>query len=274
MISTQDINNYFENGYLIFRNLFDSNKIQNIYSQAYNIYLKQMINLNLINNNKINNHIFEYKMKILFETHNDTFINCGKQCQHIIDLWRLSLDKKIIDTIKVLGVENPIVCTRPVLFSNSKHISKSDINHSVPAHQDWASMQGSINSIVCWIPLIDIDQELGAISFVPKSHKLGLLSKKKNSGFGLVDKFSENDFISVNVNQGDAIFFSSFLVHKSGNNVTNHIRWSTHFRYNDLNEKTFTNRGFPCPYIYKPIDEIIHPDFDTENETKNYFGNT
>ena len=233
-----------------------------------------MISLKIIDNINISNEIFEEKMKLFFETKFDFFLNCGKQCQHIIDLWKLSLNSKIIGTIKYFGLENPIISTRPVLFSNSKMISKNHINHTVPPHQDWASMQGSINSIVCWLPLIDINQELGSIAFVPKSHKLGLLSKTKYNNFGLVDNFNNNDFISFDVEQGDAIFFSAFLVHKSGNNTTNNIRWSVHFRYNDLNEKTFIDRGFPNPYIYKPIEEYIYPDFNTENESKNYFEKT
>ena len=71
--------------------------------------------------------------------------------------------------------------------------------------------------------------------------------------------------------QGDVIFFSSFLIHRSGTNETEHIRWSTHFRYNDLDEKSFVERGYPHAYIYKPVDEYLTPYFDTKNATKNYF---
>jgi ectoine hydroxylase-related dioxygenase (phytanoyl-CoA dioxygenase family) len=132
-------------------------------------------------------------------------------------------------------------------------------------------MQGSINSIVCWLPLIDSTQDLGCIAFVPESHKLGLLMEKKEEGFGLVKKFDDEYFKSVDLNQGDALFFSSFLVHKSGNNITENIRWSTHFRYNDLNEKTFVENGYPHAFIYKAVDEILKPDFDTKKAVHHYF---
>jgi len=192
----------------------------------------------------------------------------------MIDLWRLSLHDKIISIIQLLGVENPIISTRPILFSNSKHISKADIFHTIPPHQDWATMQGSINSIVCWLPLIDSTQDLGCIAFVPESHKLGLLMEKKEEGFGLVRKFDDKYFKSLDLNQGDALFFSSFLVHKSGNNITENIRWSTHFRYNDLNEKTFIENGYPHAFIYKSIDEILKPEFDTKKAINHYFNFT
>jgi ectoine hydroxylase-related dioxygenase (phytanoyl-CoA dioxygenase family) len=267
-------NFYKKHGFLIVRNLFDKEHIQHITNQAQNIYKTQMMKLNLISNLNINNQDFEDNIKILFTNNFDTFLNCGKQCQHIIDLWKLSLDDKIINIIKFLGIKNPNISTRPVLFSNSKYISKTDMNHTVPPHQDWASMQGSINSIVCWIPLVDINQNLGSIALVPASHKLGLLSNEKKDSFGLVDNFNDDDFKSCDVKQGDAIFFSSFLVHKSGDNITSNIRWSTHFRYNDLDETTFVENGYPHAYIYKPIDDMLVPSFDTKKAANNYFENT
>lgn len=270
-MDTNLIKKYNEEGFIILKQFFNKEEIFNILTQAQNIYKTQMIKYSYINNYDINNDEFENNLIKLFNENFEVFLNCGKQCQHIIDLWKLSLDSRILNIIKILGVENPIVSTRPVLFSNSKYISKTDINHTVPPHQDWASMQGSINSIICWIPLIDINQELGAIAFVPKSHKLGLLSKNKKENFGLVDCFNDDEFISFNVEQGDIVLFSAFLVHKSGNNITRNIRWSTHFRYNDLNEKSFIERGYPHAYIYKPIDEIITKNFDTKKESVQYF---
>tara|TARA_Y100000768_G_C23891029_1_gene640139 strand:+ start:286 stop:1101 length:816 start_codon:yes stop_codon:yes gene_type:complete len=262
-----------DKGFIIYSKFFDKKKIDKIYNDSKNIYKTQMIKLNIINNKNISNEEFEHSIKILFNEHFQIFINCGKQCQHLINLWKLSLDEKLIDFLKILGIKNPHISTRPVLFSNSKHISKNKINHTVPPHQDWASMQGSINSIVVWIPLIDINQELGSIKLVPKSHKEGLLSKEKEDSFGLVKNYKETDFISFDVKQGDIILFNSFLVHKSGNNITDNIRWSCHMRYNDLDDTSFIKRGYPHSYIYKPIDEYLTPEFDTKKEINNYLIN-
>jgi ectoine hydroxylase-related dioxygenase (phytanoyl-CoA dioxygenase family) len=144
------------------------------------------------------------------------------------------------------------------------------MNHTVPAHQDWASMQGSINGMVAWIPLVDIDQELGSIKVVPGSHRRGLQSEQKSGSFGLVHGYNEDDFVSFDMKQGDIILFNSFLVHKSGNNTTDGTRWSCHMRYNDLAEKSFIARGYPHAYIYKPIDEYLTPGFDTKKEIGEY----
>jgi len=265
---------YKKDGFVILRDFFDPQKIQHIVDEAHLIYKNQMYKLGIIDNLHVNNEVFECSLEELFNLHFETFLNCGKQCQHIIDLWKLSLDDKIIDTIKKMGIKAPIISTRPVLFSNSVKISKSTINHTVPPHQDWASMQGSVNSVVCWVPLIDINQSLGSIALVPGSHKEGLVTNEKVQSFGLVDKYNKESFVSYDMKQGDVIFFSSFLVHKSGDNITSNIRWSTHFRYNDLNDKSFINNGYPHAYIYKPVDGMLRPDFDTMSACKDYFENT
>lgn len=264
---------YCENGFLFIPNFFDKTKIDEIFNDAKNIYKSQMIELNLIKNTNISDQEFEYNLKILFNKHFNIFINCGKQCQHIINLWKLSLNDKLIYLLKILGIKTPHISTRPVLFSNSKHIAKNKINHTVPPQQDWASMQGSINSIVVWIPLIDLNKDLGSIEIIPKSHKEGLLSKEKEGSFGLVENYEEKDFISFDVKQGDIILFNSFLVHKTGNNITDNIRWSCHMRYNDLDDNSFIKRGYPHAYIYKPIDEYLTPDFNTKKEINDYLNN-
>jgi ectoine hydroxylase-related dioxygenase (phytanoyl-CoA dioxygenase family) len=76
---------------------------------------------------------------------------------------------------------------------------------------------------------------------------------------------------SVEVERGDALFFSTFLVHQSGTNVTDRIRWSCHFRYNNLSEPTFVARGFPHPYLYRPQPELITADFPSSGQVGRVF---
>jgi ectoine hydroxylase-related dioxygenase (phytanoyl-CoA dioxygenase family) len=113
-------------------------------------------------------------------------------------------------------------------------------------------MGGSEDAIVVWFPLTNVTRELGALEVVPGSHTRGLLTSRFLEGFGLVDCYEDKDFVSVPLGMGDALFFNSYLVHRSGNNVTDNIRWSCHFRYNNLDDTTFINKKYPHPYIYTP----------------------
>jgi ectoine hydroxylase-related dioxygenase (phytanoyl-CoA dioxygenase family) len=211
----------------------------------------------------------------LFEENTNVFINCGKQVQHLISLHRLSLNDKVISLVKDVGLSFPNISTRPVLYFNHPKLAKEKVYHTVDAHQDWRSMQGSLNSVVIWIPLIDIDKKKGALEIIPGSHLNGLVTNNIEHGFGMIDKtiYKDDSFISISVEVGDILLFSSLLIHQSGNNVSNTPRWSCHFRYNDLYEETFINRGYPHAYIYKPVDNLLTENFPTQIDISNTFKN-
>jgi len=75
----------------------------------------------------------------------------------------------------------------------------------------------------------------------------------------------------VEVKAGDTLFFSSLLVHRSGNNITDKIRWSVHFRYNNAMEETFGQRRFPHPYTLKPYQELLSENFPTKTDIEKIF---
>jgi len=199
------------------------------------------------------------------------FTNCGKQVQHLISLHRLSLEESIEIVLKRLGLSFPNISTRPVLYFNSRYLAKKEVYWRVFPHQDWRSMQGSLDSVVVWIPLIDIPLALGSLEVVPGSHIEGLSTIEVVDGFGRVEHYEDQDFTALETEQGDALFFSAFLVHRSGTNRTDSIRWSCHFRYNNLDEQTFIDRGYPHPYLYKPQEDLITAGFPTKEMLSSLF---
>lgn len=255
-----------KNGYVILKDFFAVEQIEDLKKDAKNIFLYQFIRNNYtkklflddIPENEFNQLIFR-----LFKEDPETLFNCGKQVQHLISLHKLSINDKVIQLLKNYGLKNPIISTRPVMFFNHPKLAKSKVYHTVDAHQDWRSMQGSLNSMVIWVPLMNVDKSLGALEILPGSHLKGLKAKNIESGFGMVNlsKDEKNKFIPVELNTGDALLFSSFLIHQSGNNISDRPRWSCHFRFNDLDDDSFVERKFPHAYIYKPIEELITSDF-------------
>ena len=132
-------------------------------------------------------------------------------------------------------------------------------------------MQGSLNATVIWVPLVGIDTELGALQLIPGSHLLGLQDSTEDEWFRHIERTNDDQYISVEVKAGDALFFSAFLIHRSGDNTTDSIRWSCHFRYNDLNEQTFIDRKYPNPYVYKPEQRLITDNFPDKPLLSGYF---
>lgn len=248
-ISDSEYEDFIKNGYLIIKGLFQPKFVERVKIDAEHLFRLQLFDKGYVEGS------FEEKLYKFFKERQETFINCGKHIQHLISLHELSLHKKILDTIKDLGLTFPNICTRPVLYFNTPHLATKEVFYKTPSHQDAFSMDPSSDSVVVWIPLVNVNKDLGALEIVPKSHKEGLVTVKSVEGLGVVEKYSDNDFLSVELNAGDVLFFSSFLVHRSGNNITDSIRWSAHFRFNNLEDPYFIQRNYPHPYIYKPISK-------------------
>ena len=66
---------------------------------------------------------------------------------------------------------------------------------------------------------------------------------KKNTK--LIDKSFNFKFYKTRVKLGEALIFSEFLVHKSGKNVSNKIRFSVQLRLTDLMSREYMKRSYP-----------------------------
>jgi phytanoyl-CoA hydroxylase len=267
-----DVNNYRESGFILMKSFLPREEIERIYTEAKEVFILQMRRLGFVGSTTLSEGEFEAGMFKLFEADLAAFTNCGKQAQHLISLHRLSLDERIVSALKDLGLEFPNISTRPVLYFNAERLAKKEVYWRLDVHQDWRSMQGSLDSVVVWLPLIDIDKSLGALEVYPGSHRWGLLKADIVDGYGhLRSGLDKSKLISIEVERGDALFFSTLLVHQSGTNISQSIRWSCHFRYNNLLDPTFIKRGFPHPYLYKPQEDLITPDFPSPNDVQETF---
>jgi ectoine hydroxylase-related dioxygenase (phytanoyl-CoA dioxygenase family) len=162
----------------------------------------------------------------------------------------------LLAKLKDLGVNSPNICTRPVIFFNASRLAKSESYYKIPPHQDWRSMQGSLNAMVIWVPLLDIGKELGALEIVPRSHLLGLLESVENDWYRTIKGTADEQYVSVEVTAGDALFFPAFLLHRSGNNTTDAVRWSSLQVY-DLPSAHLSTESIRNPYVYKPERELV-----------------
>ena len=129
-----------------------------------------------------------------------------------------------------------------------------------PAHQDYPTHQGSGNSVTLWIPLQDVTSIDGAIQVVPGSHKSGISqgdninewtykpgSLLKHEGLrGHMESSSNLDeqFQEVPMVSGQVLVFSTFLLHRSGVNTSDRIRYSLNIRLNDLTDPDYSRRYY------------------------------
>lgn len=121
------------------------------------------------------------------------------------------------------------------------------------AHQDWPSVRGSLDGMVIWLPLMDIDKNLYPLEVIPRSHQAGLLPLNQdpnNPWETHPDCYNPANFVPVEVNKGDVVFMSNFTVHRSGaHGRPDKVRLACSTRYDNGDEPTFIERGYPTAYV-------------------------
>jgi len=150
------------------------------------------------------------------------------------EIYKLASDKKMLDIYKKLGVKHPHYGTRPITRVD---IPKDKKHSFFDVHQDFPYNKHSKNSLVVWIPLMDTGVQEGCLEVCPKSHVEKKIFKQKKSR--LIKNPKQFELIKTKVKLGEALIFSQFLVHKSGTNTSNKIRFSLQLRVTDLLYKIY-----------------------------------
>lgn len=278
MILNEDqISGYKKNGYIIIKGFFPEKTIRDLFYQIKEVFALQMQHLlgePLEKSLALGQQEFSDLMYKLYDHDAAVFSNCGKQVQHLVELHELGLSKKLMDVLKELGLAKPILSVRPCVLMNNVKLDKKGAQGNYwrkPSHQDWYYSQGSLDSVTVWTPYVFCDKELGVLEFVPGSHLHGLQNSDKGNYGELAVEPGDEKFESYDMAPGDIIIFASFLIHRSGVNTTNRVRWSTQFRFSNLLEPSFIERKFPNPFIYQPTNVLETPGFPKEEDLKKQF---
>jgi phytanoyl-CoA hydroxylase len=264
---------YSRNGLVVVKSFFSPQEIDAVRKEAKDIFALQ-IRKNGIEFDPASESSFEKALYTLFRQNYNAFLGSARAAQQMLSLFTLTCNDKILDLLSTLGLSKPVLCVKPILYFNSPHLAKKEGHYKTPAHQDWRSMQGSLNSIVIWIPLIDMTKEIGAVEFIRGSHLNGLAESQPDEWYRHIESknLEESAFFAAEVQKGDLVAFSAFTIHRSGNNVTDRIRWSMHVRFNDLLEATYADRNFAHPYkVYIPEDGLITPGFPSASQVQSVF---
>jgi len=125
------------------------------------------------------------------------------------------------------------------VFAHPRNIGRLMIpakcNVPTPPHQDYIYIQGTNSFYSLWMPLGNCPRQLGGLSTLRGSHKLGLLPTCPSAGAGgravILDGI-EQEWFEADFEIGDVLFFHNQTVHKSLPNLTdNQIRLSVDYRY-------------------------------------------
>jgi ectoine hydroxylase-related dioxygenase (phytanoyl-CoA dioxygenase family) len=99
-------------------------------------------------------------------------------------------------------------------------------------HQDDYYVGGGSQDVTVWIPLYNTKIEHGCLKVMPRSHKLGPIPHTLNVGKKTLPRdIYDREVRYVEMDAGDVLFFSSYLLHSSSLNFSDQIRYSIQLRY-------------------------------------------
>ena len=209
----------------------------------------------------------------LFKHDMPAYMAAAKLTQHLVSVHRLGVSAELMGVVEALGVGLPAISTRPVIHYMADRLKVPGGYHKTPPHQDWRSVQGSLDGVTVWAPLFDVGLGDYPLEVVPGSHLTGLLPESfEQSNFHVrTDLYGEDDFRPLEMRAGDAVIFSGFLLHRTGERGGLDVRVALSFRFNDVAEPHFARRNYPNPYIYKPDPTILTPGFPSAEELGEVF---
>jgi len=127
-------------------------------------------------------------------------------------------------------------------------IDDSSNSYMLPLHQEIYG-QISNNLLTMWAPLTKVSKKNGTLAVIKGSHSDGLLKHQyykinKNKYHGVKKDLLKGKKITyLNLLPGDIVLFHPLLVHGTGKNYTNKIRWTFVARYNGISGVEYLNNS-------------------------------
>ena len=172
------------------------------------------------------------------------FVGCDFNC---------GMNSDIYDARKAMqdNLTNILMPFFEPLLDNYSSYSSSFVNKNpndkflILAHQDFSyTREPEIPSIMCWIPLVDVDINNGAIGFIPKSH----LMYDYNRAFPFPAYYTpvvKNEIELMNyvkiidMKAGEMVFFMNNTIHGSFANYTDKVRYAININFVKKGEKIY-----------------------------------
>jgi len=159
------------------------------------------------------------------DTYGQAFLQCCNLWQHDATAARFVCAKRFANVAAdLLGVE------RVRLYHDQALIKEAGGGHT-PWHQDqfyWPL--DTEQTITMWMPLADLDERVGSMTFATGSHRLGdlrghAISDKSEAAFeAMVRERDIPEHTYGALRAGDATFHAGWTLHRAGQNPTDAVR--------------------------------------------------
>lgn len=225
-----------QNGYAILPDFLSKNEIDKILSDIKQIFLTAMSHAGFDNGHFNANNSFEEIYSIIMDT--DPSLK-GK----VYDLiGKLNSVLQVFAKNKLNEFVSDIYDAPIVLNSVQVRLDDNSNSHTLPWHQE--TNQISILTVNVWLPLVNLEKNMGGLEVCPGSHNLGLKKHIEKSNECKFDRLPDavvdkQEKIGIQLNAGDALVFHPFLYHRSIPNRSSKIRFTIAGRLNEIQSSAY-----------------------------------
>jgi hypothetical protein len=195
------------------------------------------------------------------------YLAAARLAAKLASLQQLVASPAIVDLVTSFGIVTPTIPTTPVLHIMGDTLKIPGGYFGVAPHQDWPSIQGGLDTITMWVPLMNVGGKQFPVEVIPGSHLRGLWEGEiTNNALEIKKGFVESDWVPIPAARGDVLVFTGFTVHRTSLDGCSGLRIASSTRYESSAEPTFVARNYPCAYKRTVERELIHPDFPTQEQ--------
>lgn len=267
---TVALDQFKTNGFFVVKNLLDEQSVNDVLRSIRTTFLDQLAEISAVVEEE---DIFS-AMRTLHRHDIDRYKKVAGAVWRKLDVYQFMHDPRIVGFLRnEFGWQDIFVAGGQVVHIMAHELKIPGGYFGLVPHQDFPSVQGSLDGVVVWIPLVKVDRDNFPLEVIPGSHRRGLLPMQGGGSWELMpDQYREEDFVPAVAEVGDVIFMSNFTVHRSSTNGTmGKCRLAVSTRFDNANEVTFRERCYPSAY-----ERIVHraqyfPGFPTKKQIEAIF---
>ena len=258
---------YRRDGYCVARGLLDPKAVEAVLIETDRLFALQLQRLGQRPRAYEGEATVRANMEALLGRDVKAYLGAARHAAKLMSLQRLVSSEAIIDLCAAFEIHTPTIPTTPVLHIMGDTLKVPDGYFGIGAHQDWPSIQGGLDTLIMWVPLMDVGPKQFPVEVIPGSHLRGLWAGEITThSLEIREGWVDSDFVPVPAARGDALVFSSFTVHRTTLQGCSGLRIASSTRYESAAEPTFVARNYPCAYKRVVEREFMQKDFPTREQ--------
>ena len=247
---------YSANGFIVLKDCIDGNAIKHFLADFQQL-LRHQEGLRCTTAMPADIAEIYQSMQYLFHLDQTTYLNTLRTAAKLLSLQQLFLQPKLLEQVNKLGLTLPVMQTHPVFHVMAKELSIRNGYFGFSAHQDWSSIQSSLDLLTVWMPFTNVCAQQYTLEVVPGSHQRGLIHGELHNDVYQIDQHAIPDsaFIPLSLKPGDVVFMSGFTVHRSCLKGEG-LRLAASYRFENAACENFIKRGYQLKH-HASIDREI-----------------